>query len=196
MKHYKFSTIKCLGELDIFSDTGPHKVPYVLSRCQYGIISGTTHIKTIFSFSPDTGKRFICNALCNSDHSFTQLLRILHFMALNDVFYKPTDENIQRSQIWRTKGPGNGPPFLSNDEGTSCPERHEYTIWLENCSHRNMTQSSVLHHSQRSVTSHKSPWFPRFPRVPILSFSAHINLWDPVHENVSLSPIHFMADDM
>jgi hypothetical protein len=38
------------GEVDIFSNTGPHTVPYVLSTSQYGVIIGTTHIKTIFSF--------------------------------------------------------------------------------------------------------------------------------------------------
>jgi hypothetical protein len=30
------STIRCIGEIDMFSNTGPHNVPYVLSICQYG----------------------------------------------------------------------------------------------------------------------------------------------------------------
>jgi len=39
-----------------------------------GTISGTTHIKTIFSFSSGTGKHFIGNALCSSDDSVTHLI--------------------------------------------------------------------------------------------------------------------------
>jgi hypothetical protein len=30
-----------------------------------------------------------------------------------------------RSQIWRVRGPGNGPHFLSNDQENTCPEKHE-----------------------------------------------------------------------
>jgi hypothetical protein len=42
--------------------------------------SGTTHIKTLFSFSPGTGRHFTGNALCNSadcyaNHSHSALLR-------------------------------------------------------------------------------------------------------------------------
>jgi hypothetical protein len=37
-------------------------------------IGGTTHIKTIFSFSPGIGKHFIGNALCSSDDSVTGLI--------------------------------------------------------------------------------------------------------------------------
>jgi hypothetical protein len=36
-------------------------------------------------------------------------------------------EKIQRSQIWRMRGPGNGSPlFLANNQETPCPERHKY----------------------------------------------------------------------
>jgi hypothetical protein len=35
MLHYLFATVKCTGETDTFSNSGPHKV-YVLSTSPYG----------------------------------------------------------------------------------------------------------------------------------------------------------------
>jgi hypothetical protein len=35
VKHCISSTVKCIGEIDTFSNTGPHEVPYVLSGSQY-----------------------------------------------------------------------------------------------------------------------------------------------------------------
>jgi hypothetical protein len=64
MKFYIPSIIKCTREVETVSSTGPYEVSCLLSRCQ-GTISGTTRIKTIFSFSPDTGKYFIGNALAH-----------------------------------------------------------------------------------------------------------------------------------
>jgi len=43
-----------------------------------GTVSGTTHIKTIFSFSPGTGRHLLGNALCRSDDSAIQIVNILH----------------------------------------------------------------------------------------------------------------------
>jgi len=83
MKRYTSSTLKYVKEIDTFSDIGPHKMSYVLSRSQYG------HIKTIFSFCTGTGKHFIGNALCSSDDSVMKLIHILHFLATNIVFYQP-----------------------------------------------------------------------------------------------------------
>jgi len=54
-----------------------------------GTISSMTHAKPIFSFSPGTGKHFIGNALCSPDDFVTQLIHILHFFTVNNVFYKP-----------------------------------------------------------------------------------------------------------
>jgi len=71
--------MKYIGEIDTSSNTGPHKVSYMLSRSQYGTISVTTHIRTIFNASPGIGKYFIGNALCSSDDSVTQLIHILQF---------------------------------------------------------------------------------------------------------------------
>jgi hypothetical protein len=51
-----------------------------------GTTSGTTHIKTIFNFSPDTDKRLTGNALCSSDGSVTQLIHILYFLTKNTFF--------------------------------------------------------------------------------------------------------------
>jgi len=69
-----------------------------------GTVSGTTHIKTIFSFSPGTEKHFTGNALCSSDDSVTQLIHNLHFFTLNSVLYKTLqNKRKSRSQIWRTR---------------------------------------------------------------------------------------------
>jgi len=35
IKHYVSSSIKCVGEIYTFSNTGPHKLSYFLNRCQY-----------------------------------------------------------------------------------------------------------------------------------------------------------------
>jgi hypothetical protein len=35
-KQYTSSTVKCVGRINAFSNTGPHKVSYMLSRSQYG----------------------------------------------------------------------------------------------------------------------------------------------------------------
>jgi len=92
IKHQVHSTIKCIGEIYAFSNTGVQKVSYVLNRSQYGIISGTTHIKIIFNFSPDTDEHFTCNSFWNSDDSITQLFHMFHFSTINIVFYKHPDE--------------------------------------------------------------------------------------------------------
>jgi hypothetical protein len=55
-----------------------------------GTTSGTTHIKTMFSFSQGTGQHFIGNDLCISDDSVTQRIHVLQLFTINDVFYKPT----------------------------------------------------------------------------------------------------------
>jgi hypothetical protein len=41
----------------------------------------------------------------------TQLIHILHFLIIDNFFYKPTEKKIQRSQLQITRGPGNGYPF-------------------------------------------------------------------------------------
>jgi hypothetical protein len=76
-------------------------------------VSDTTHIKTIFSFSSDIGKNFIGNALNSSDDPVTHLIHILQFFTIFIVFYKLPEEKIQRSQIQRTRRPGNGSPSSS-----------------------------------------------------------------------------------
>jgi len=58
-----------------------------------GTISSMTHIKMIFSFSQGNGKHFIGNTLCSSDISVTQLIHILNFFVINNVFYKPPEES-------------------------------------------------------------------------------------------------------
>jgi hypothetical protein len=75
IKHCTHSTIKCIGEMDTFSNTGPHKAPYVLSTSQSDTISGTTHFKTIYSSWTGTHEHFIGNALCSFDDSVTQIFR-------------------------------------------------------------------------------------------------------------------------
>jgi hypothetical protein len=55
------------------------------------------------------------------------------------------------------------PLFLSNDQETPCPEKHEHEGRSEvmhhlsgKMYHMEMTQITVLHHSQKSVTSHQT----------------------------------------
>jgi hypothetical protein len=66
-------------------------------------ISGMTHIETIFSFSLGISKHFISNKLCSSDDSVTQLTHYSKQSFTN----KSAEEKIKRSQIFRTRGPGN-----------------------------------------------------------------------------------------
>jgi hypothetical protein len=63
-----------------------------------GTTSGTKHIRTIFSIWTGTDKHFIGNALCSSDDSDTQLIHILLFFIINNIFYRSSEEKIQRSQ--------------------------------------------------------------------------------------------------
>jgi len=64
-----------------------------------GTNSGTTHVQTIFSFSPGTGKHFTNNALCSSDDSVTQLIHTLRYFTINNSFYKPPGEKIRMKVI-------------------------------------------------------------------------------------------------
>jgi hypothetical protein len=87
--------MKCIGEIDILTNTGPHTVSYVLRRSQYGTISGTTHIKTIFSFSPgmESTSYFLGNAIRRSDSSLTQPFHILYFFIINNILSNPKKKN-------------------------------------------------------------------------------------------------------
>jgi hypothetical protein len=75
-----------------------------------GTVSGTTHFKTIFSFSPGIDKNFIGKALCRFDYSVMHFIHILHLFKINNVFYTHPEERLQTSEIWRIKGLGNGYP--------------------------------------------------------------------------------------
>jgi len=55
------------------------------------IIMGTTHIKTIFIFSPGTGKHFFGNVSCSSEGSVTKLICILHLVRTIYITYPPED---------------------------------------------------------------------------------------------------------
>jgi hypothetical protein len=74
-----------------------------------GTIWSTTHIKVIFSISPNNGKYFTGNALSSSDNFVMQLIHILHFFTINCVLQTHRRKS-QRSQIWRMRVPRNGPP--------------------------------------------------------------------------------------
>jgi hypothetical protein len=84
-----------------------------------GTISGTTHIKTIFSFSPGTGRNLIGNALCNSDDSVTQLIHILHFLTIECVYYKPQKKISSGVKSGERGDQGIGPPLPSQRWGNS-----------------------------------------------------------------------------
>jgi hypothetical protein len=74
-----------------------------------GTINGTTHMK-MFSFLPGIGEHFIINALCGCDdcHAVHSHFTLFH----DNAFYKPPEEEIQRSQIWRMRRTGNGLPSV------------------------------------------------------------------------------------
>jgi hypothetical protein len=117
-------------------------------------ISGKTHIKTIFSFSQGTGKNFICNALCSSEDSFTQLIHILHFFHIEQyLLQQPPRRN--NSEESKPENEGAKEWVLSSFHPTirtfpvqkdtkTTEEAKRCTIWLENCPHRDMTQSRVV----------------------------------------------------
>jgi len=65
------STIKYIGEINTFSNTGPHKVSYALTRSQYGHQWWHDTYENSFTFSLGIGKYFIGNALCSSDNCVT-----------------------------------------------------------------------------------------------------------------------------
>jgi hypothetical protein len=95
--HHISKATMCIAEIDTFPNTVPHKVSYVLRKSQYGTISGTTHIKTISSFSPGTDKHCIGNTLCSSDDSVTQLIHILQrFTTKNFFLNKFPDAKIEK----------------------------------------------------------------------------------------------------
>jgi len=73
--------------------------------CSVDVNSGTTHIKTIFSFWRGIGKHFTGNALCSYDDSVTEFVHILRFITIENLFYKPPHEE------WG--GHGMGPPFYA-----------------------------------------------------------------------------------
>jgi hypothetical protein len=107
-----------------------------------GTISGTTHIKTVFSFWPGIGKHFTGNALWISDNSVMQLIHILLFYMVSRVLYKPPEKNSEKSNL-ENEGPGNFPQiFLSNDQEDPCPKRHK-------CDQR----SEVVHHVTEKLFS-------------------------------------------
>jgi hypothetical protein len=103
-----------------------------------GTISGTTHLKAIFSFLPSTGEDFIGNTFCSSNNSFMQLNHILHLFLINSIFYKrPKDlENARAKEL--------GPLFLSNGQKTPCPEGHEHG-----------GRSEVVHHLTGKLFLHE-----------------------------------------
>jgi hypothetical protein len=73
---------------------GPH--PFNI-----GTISGTTHFKALFRFSPGAGENFVDDTLCISNNSFLQFIRVLHPSSVNKAVYKPPKRN-------KLKGEGTG----------------------------------------------------------------------------------------
>jgi hypothetical protein len=71
-----------------------------------GTISGTAHIKSIFSLWTGVGKHFIVNALCSSGDSVTQLIHILTFFTINNFLYTSQEKNPEQSNL--EKGGGGG----------------------------------------------------------------------------------------
>jgi len=115
IKHFKSSTIKYTGEIDTFSNTGTHKISYVLSRAQHDHFSvvalGTS--RWYLASRQVLNKFFIGKAFCSSDDSVTQLIHMLYIFTINNAPYNthPHSKRIQRSQIWKMRRPEDGSPF-------------------------------------------------------------------------------------
>jgi hypothetical protein len=81
----------------------------------------------IFSFFPCTGKYFIGNVLCSADDFVMHLIPILHFFSINSALYKPQKKRSIEESYLENKGASERVSlFLSIDEETPCPERHEH----------------------------------------------------------------------
>jgi hypothetical protein len=108
MKNCVSPAINCTREIGTFSDMDLTKFLMCAVSLNMITISGKTHFKMILSFLPGTGKYFIGNMLYSSDDCVMQLIHILQFFTINNVFYKCA-EKIQGSQICRMRGLGIGP---------------------------------------------------------------------------------------
>jgi hypothetical protein len=75
-----------------------------------GTISGTTHIRTVFSFSPGIGRHFTGNELCSSDDSFNTTLSHLVLIYDKQCLLLIPEAKIQSNQVWRMREPENGCP--------------------------------------------------------------------------------------
>jgi hypothetical protein len=60
-----------------------------------GTINDMTHIKTMLSFSPGTGKNFIGNALCSSDN----IILLIHILQFSTIKKTPRNKNSEESNL-------------------------------------------------------------------------------------------------
>jgi hypothetical protein len=74
-----------------------------------GTMSGITHIKTIFSFLPGTGKHVTGNTLCSSNdcHATHSYLALFH----DNAFYKILEEKSKEVKSGGKGRPENGSPY-------------------------------------------------------------------------------------
>jgi hypothetical protein len=105
----------------------------VLSRSQYGTITGTTHKKTLFNSSPVIGKHFIDNSLSSSDdcHAIHSYLAPFHdkerpLQTQRRKYAEESNAENEGTSEW-------APFFQSNDQETPCPERREYELEVSWC---------------------------------------------------------------
>jgi hypothetical protein len=90
----------------------PYKASYVLSRSQYGTISGMTHIKMSFSFSPHTGqefhwKRILCSSFAFCTFRYKQCL------------LQTQKKSFRGEKSWEGRGQGPGPLLPIQRSGNS-----------------------------------------------------------------------------
>jgi hypothetical protein len=125
-KRHLSSTIKCNEGTGIFKHWTSQS-----SLCALYISiwhhSGTTHIKTIFSFWSGVGKHFTGNVLCSSEDSVTLFIHILHFFTIN--FYVLQTSKWKTPEEWNLNNEGARewvPPVpIPYDQETLCTERHK-----------------------------------------------------------------------
>jgi len=145
--------------MDIFSNTGPHKVPYALSRSQYGTIVAW-HISRRYSVSGQV----LANISLVTDSAALTILSCNWFTFCTFSRWTVSFTNLQTKKksggvFGEREGKGMGPVFQFTGQETPSPGRHESSRKSE-VVHRltgrlfpqGHNESSVLHYRKKKVS--------------------------------------------
>jgi len=127
-----------------------------------GTISGTAYIKTIFSFLPGIGISLVTYSAaltilsCEWVHSHFAHFHDEQCPLQNPRKKNPEDLNLKNkwSLEWVPSSYQMIRKISVQKDKNMMGEVRWCTIKLENCSHRDMMQSSFLYHSEKTFTSH------------------------------------------